>query len=139
MEVINIEVLAKTEYQDMYRVTDGVLLIVNKFVPIKIEGVEYPRVCWANRSNSKTYNKGCQKGLKILTKEYKREKSWYEPEWSVPKGTVVYSDIPVISTVNQQDWKYEVKTTSNALSGDFDGIQSLLSNIIYTIRTGDVR
>ena len=41
----------------MYRVTDGVLLIVNKFVPIKIEGVEYPRVCWAGRSNSKAYNK----------------------------------------------------------------------------------
>ena len=139
MEVINIEVLAKTEYQDMYRVTDGVLLIVNKFVPIKIEGVEYPRVYWANRSNSKTYNKGCQKGLKILTKEYKREKSWYEPEWSVPKGTVVYNDIPVISTVNQQYWKYEVKTTSNALSGDFDEIQSLLSDIIYMIRTGDAR
>ena len=135
----NIEVLAKTEYQDMYRVTDGVLLVVNKFIPIKIEGVEYPRVCRSDRSNSKTYNKGCQKELKMLTKEYKREKSWYEPEWSIPKGTVVYNNIPVISTVNQQDWKYEVKTTSNALSGDFDEIQSLLSNIIYTIRTGDTR
>ena len=27
----NMQVLARTEYQDVYRVTDGVLLIVNKF------------------------------------------------------------------------------------------------------------
>ena len=29
--MITIQILAKTEYQDVYRVTDGVLLIVNKF------------------------------------------------------------------------------------------------------------
>lgn len=34
---IDLEVLAKTEYQDLYRVTDGVLLVVNKFVPIEYE------------------------------------------------------------------------------------------------------
>lgn len=28
------EVLAQTEYQDLYRITDGVLLVVNKFIPI---------------------------------------------------------------------------------------------------------
>ena len=35
------EVLAKTEYQDLYRVTDGVLLVVNKFVPIEYENEKY--------------------------------------------------------------------------------------------------
>lgn len=28
------EILAETEYQDLYRITDGVLLVVNKFKPI---------------------------------------------------------------------------------------------------------
>ena len=28
------QVLAKTEYQDVYRVKDGVLLVINKFKPI---------------------------------------------------------------------------------------------------------
>ncbi len=36
-----LEVLAKTEYQDLYRVTDGVLLVVNKFVPIEYENEKY--------------------------------------------------------------------------------------------------
>ena len=41
-EVIKgLEVLAKTEYQDLYRVTDGVLLVVNKFVPIEYENEKY--------------------------------------------------------------------------------------------------
>lgn len=29
-----VQVLAETEYQDLYRITDGVLLVVNKFKPI---------------------------------------------------------------------------------------------------------
>jgi hypothetical protein len=133
------EVLAKTEYQDLYRVTDGVLLVVNKFVPIKIEGIKFLRVSWCDRSNSKTYNKGCQKELKILTKEYRHEGSWCEPEWSIPKGTVVYGREPVIATDNKADWGYEVKTTGSALSGDFETIENLLSDILYTIRTGGER
>ena len=57
----------------------------------------------------------------------------------IPKGTVLYHNYPVISTDNQPDWTYEIKTTGDALSGDFDTIQNLLSNILYTIRTGGIR
>lgn len=58
---------------------------------------------------------------------------------TVQKGTVTYMDRPVISTDNQPDWTYEVKTTGSALSGDFDMIEMLLSSILYTIRTGEIR
>ncbi len=58
---------------------------------------------------------------------------------TVPKGTVTYIDRPVIPTDNQPDWKYEVKTTGNASSGDFDVIEMLLSSILYTIRTEEVK
>lgn len=46
---------------------------------------------------------------------------------------------PIVSTDNQPDWTYEVKTTGNALSGDFYMIEKLISFILYTIRTGEIR
>lgn len=55
---------------------------------------------------------------------------------TVPKGTVTYIDRPVVPTDNQPDWTHEVKTTGSALSGNFDVIETLLSSILYTIRTG---
>lgn len=127
------EVLAKTEYQDLYRVTDGVLLVVNKFVPIEYENDKYFTV-YRGKVKQGKYNKGCQDLLKVLKEDYHDEYSGI----TVPKGTVTYIDRPVVSTNNQSDWKYEVKTTGNALSGDFNIIEMLLSSILYTIRTGDV-
>lgn len=128
------QVLAKTEYQDLYRVTDGVLLVINKFVPIKYENEKYFTV-YRSKVKQGKYNKGCQDWLKVLKADYYDEYS----KITVPKGTVTYIDRPVIPTNNQADWTYEVKTTGNALSGDFDIIQNLLSDILYTIRTGGVR
>ncbi len=129
----NLEVLAKTEYQDLYRVTDGVLLVVNKFVPIEYENEKYFTVYRREVKQGK-YNKGCQDWLKVLKKDYYDE---YR-NIMVPKGTVTYIDRPIIPTNNQSDWKYEVKTTGSALSGDFDTIEMLLSSILYTIRTGEI-
>ena len=63
------EVLAKTEYQDLYRVTDGVLLVVNKFVPIEYENEKYFTVHRRGVKQGK-YNKGCQDWLKILKEDY---------------------------------------------------------------------
>lgn len=135
MEVFkSLEILAKTEYQDLYRVTDGVLLVVNKFIPIEYENEKYFTVHRKGVKQGK-YNKGCQDCLKVLKEDYYDE---YR-NITVPKGTVTYIDRPVIPTDNQSDWKYEVKTTGSALSGDFDAIETLLSSILYTIRTGEVK
>lgn len=130
--MINIEVLAKTEYQDLYRVTDGVLLVVNKFIPIKYDNVEH---VYIYKGKTGKYNKGCQDYLKVLKEDY------YEKyrDITVKKGTILYHSRPVIATDNQPDWTYEVKTTGSALSGDFDMINNLLSSILYTIRTGEIR
>lgn len=131
--IINLEVLAKTEYQDLYRVTNGVLLVVNKFVPIEYENEKYFTV-YGERTKQRKYNKGCQDWLKVLKEDYHDEYSGI----TVPKNTVTYMDRPVIPTDNQPDWIYEVKTTGSALSGDFDMIETILSSILYTIRTGEV-
>lgn len=118
----------------MYRVTDGVLLVVNKFVPIEYKNEKYFTV-YRGKVKQGKYNKGCQDWLKVLKEDYHDEYSGI----TVPKGTVTYIDRPVFPTDNQSDWKYEVKTTGSALSGDFDMIEMLLSSILYTIKTGEIR
>ena len=126
------QVLAKTEYQDLYRVTDGVLLVVNKFIPIEYREEKYFRVWKAKQGK---YNKGCQDWLKVLKADYYDEYSGI----TVPKGTVTYMNRPVIATDVQSNWTYEVKTTGSALGGDINTTERLLNSILYTIKTGEVR
>ena len=49
-----VQALAETEYQDLYRITDGVLLVVNKFKPIDYG--EDKNVCLYD-PKVKSYNK----------------------------------------------------------------------------------
>lgn len=128
------EILAKTEYQDLYRVKDGVLLVVNKFIPIEYEDKKN-FIIYKTKIKQGKYNKGCQDCLKVLKEDYYDEYS----NITIPKGTVIYLDRPVIPTENQSDWTYEVKTTSNSLSGNLNVIETLLDSILYAIRTGEVK
>ena len=119
------QVLAETEYQDLYRITDGVLLVVNKFKPIDYGEDKYvslydPKV--------KSYNKGCQKQLKILKEDYY---SKYE-DVTVSQGTVLYYGRPV-ELARKYEWNYQIKTTGESLSGDFDEVTELLTSIIKII------
>lgn len=120
-----VQVLAETEYQDLYRITDGVLLVVNKFKPIDYGEDKYvslydPKV--------KSYNKGCQKRLKILKEDYHKQ---YD-DITVPKGTVLYYERPV-ELADKSEWNYQVKTTGEALSGDYHEITELLKSILKIV------
>lgn len=120
-----VQVLAETEYQDLYRITDGVLLVVNKFKPI-----DYGKDKWIYLYDPKVkwYNKGCQKRLKILKEDYYKQ---YD-DITVPKGTVLYYGRPV-ELADKSEWNYQVKTTGEALSGDYYEITELLKNILKII------
>lgn len=126
------EVLAKTEYQDLYRISDGVLLVINKFKSIDYSDktTSYVKI-WLPNAKYKIYNKGCQKDLKELKEDY------YDKycTLTVKKGTVMYQERPVIKTDNKADWTYEVKTTGSSLGGSFDIVENMLSNILRIIRT----
>lgn len=116
------QALAETEYQDLYRITDGVLLVVNKFKPIDYGEDKYvslydPKV--------KSYNKGCQKRLKILKEDYYKQ---YD-DITVPKGTVLYYERPV-ELARKDEWNYQIKTTGESLSGDFNEVTELLNEIL---------
>lgn len=124
------QVLAETEYQDLYRVTDGVLLVVNKFVR-----TDYPYSIFSKGAKMSKYNKGCQDCLKILKEDY------YDKyrDVTIPKGTVLYHYYPVVSVNDKSLWTYQVKTTGDFFSGNADEMEILISDILYRIRSGEVR
>lgn len=122
------EVLANTEYQDVYRIVDGVLLIVNKFKRIIYDEDEYFRVSFSE-AKFKSYNKGCQKWLKVLKEDYHDEYS----NISVPNGTVLYQDYPVEPTIKPENYIYEIKTTGNAFCGDYSEVMDMIKNICAII------
>lgn len=121
------EVLAETEYQNVYRIKDGVLLIINKFV--NIDYSKYTDDCVyafnINRKNSKQYHMGCQSCLKQLKRDY----SYEHGNFLILKGTVLYNNRPVISTLDKALWDFQIKTTGEALSGDSNEIVPLLNKI----------
>ena len=119
------EVLANTEYQDVYRIVDGVLLIVNKFKRIIYDEDEYFRVSFS-KSKVKSYNKGCQKWLKVLKEDYHDEYS----NISVPKGTVLYQDYPIELS---KAYRYEIKTTGTSFSGNYSRVKSIINDICGVI------
>lgn len=70
--MIYIEILAETDYQDLYRISDGVLLVINKFKRIEYPSEPYFHV-YTTDAKYKSYNKGCQKWLKVLKEDYKNK------------------------------------------------------------------
>lgn len=115
------EVLANSEYQDVYRIVDGVLLIVNKFKRIIYDEDKYFSVSFS-KAKLKSYNKGCQRWLKVLKEDYCDAYS----NITVPKGTVLYQDYPIeLSNV----YKYEVKTTGTSFSGNYSTVKSIINDI----------
>lgn len=121
------EIVANTEYQDIYRITDGVLLVVNKFISIDYSDKtkEYIRV-HMSRVKYKSYNKNCQTWLKVLKEDYAYE---YCPV-IIPKGTVTYMGIPVICTKDKDKWTYELKTTGTVFSGTYSEISKMLDDVV---------
>lgn len=126
------QILAETEYQDIYRVTDGVLLVVNKFKPIK-----YSKPIYLYSAKTSKYNPKCQEYLKIVKSNYSDD---YIGEGVViPKGTVLYHCQPVEVTDDKLEYQYQIKTTGDAFSGNVEEIEKMLSDILYKIRCGECR
>lgn len=107
------EVLANTEYQDVYRIVDGVLLIVNKFLYKDYSKITkgIVRVTNTKKDNCKTYHKGCQYYLKELKKDYLDTYA----KVTIPKGTVLYNGYPVELTTKPENYIYEIKTTGGCI------------------------
>ncbi len=130
------EIVAQTDYQDIYRITDEVLFIVNKFVSIDYsdQTKEFVYV-YSSEAKYKSYNKNCQNWLKVLKEDYEYE---YYPV-IISKGTVTYMDIPVICTNDKDKWEYELKTTGSAFSGTYDTMLEMLDTVINCMVKSRIR
>lgn len=122
------EVVVQTEYQDIYGIADGVLLVVNKFRYIKYAMDTYPYVYPDGKR--KSYDKYCQKCLSILKDDY------YDKyhDLIISKGTVLYMNCPVQSITNKDEWEYEIKTTGSAFSGNAYVVENMLNEILRIVR-----
>lgn len=125
------QVVCESDYQDIYRIKDGVLLVVNKFKLIDYSD-KTDRWVSIHRSLVKwgKYKKGCQDHLKILKKDY------YD-EWSgitIPKGTVLYCGTPVELETDKTQYQYQIKTTSEMFSGNSNRMLEYINDIINVIK-----
>lgn len=124
------EILAQTEYQDLYRISDGVLLVINKFTTIEYPSQNPFIYIYLHDVKHKTYHKGCQNSLKELTEDYY---NWCK-NIIIPKGTIIYNNYPVKSTNDKSKWTYEVKTTGSCLGGSFNTVEDMLNTILKIMR-----
>lgn len=119
--------VVESEYQDIYRVTDGVLLIVNKFRRIDYSS-QTDRIISLYDGKFKLYNKNCQKWLRVL----KEDCNIYGI--TIPKGTVTYNLFPVELVSDKNAYEYELKTTGNMFSGNNESMLKMLNEIISKIK-----
>ena len=116
------EVVAKTEYQDIYRLKHGALLVVDKFERMY---PDYPVAYFGERS---LYNPNT-KGLYITKDRYKVNDKEF-----VKAGTVLSYAIPIISTTDKSKWKYTIKTSGEYFHGNDSEILKMLSEIESIIK-----
>lgn len=121
------QVVCESDYQDIYRIKDGVLLIVNKFKKIDYSD-KTDR--WVQIESKWKYKKECQDRLKILKKDY------YD-KWSgvtVPKDTVLYYGAPVEIETDPSQYEYQIKTTGEMFSGDSEMMLDYINDIVNVVK-----
>lgn len=123
------EVVCKSDYQDIYRIKDGVLLIINKFRFVTENGMQ--NYIGYSSVKNKRYVKGCQSSLCVLMEDYNYRGYKYNA------GQVIYDGYPVELT-DKSEWDFQIKTTGTALSGNIGDITMLLNTIIGRILSDDV-
>lgn len=121
------QTLANTEYQDLYRVTDGVLLVVNKF-KLQLNSKGLPCTYVYSNAKRKSYHKGCQKQLQVLGSDWTN----YDETVTLKKGDVIYCSYPV-KLVPQDEWEYQIKTTGDLFKGNAENMQQMLSDILTVV------
>jgi hypothetical protein len=116
------EQITKHEYLDVYRITDGVLLNVKKYKETQC------RFYWHDfDKNKKSFVK--LSGLKNLYIANKDIEYGYEGN-ILAKGSLVYGGIYIVPLTNPAEYRFEIKTTDECFSGDYEETSSYLLLII---------
>lgn len=122
------QTLCESEYQDLYRIKDGVLLVVNKFKPIDYSKIT-DRQVYIYEAKTRKYKKGCQDCLKILKEDYYDK---YK-DITIPMNTVIYRNTPVELLTDKSEYEYQIKTTGDMFSGNLKEITEYIDDIVHVI------
>lgn len=118
------DIISANEWQDCYRIIEGYLFIVNKF--IRVDDLDSTYIIPKNYY--KKLGKGIKGNLWILTKPVKRyggrsregllEQD--EENGEFPIGTVFYNEMPVRKTDNPYQYDCFARASYNCLHGDLE-------------------
>ena len=126
----NIEIVQQHKIRDVYRITDGVLIKVNKFKQNERDGWYW--------STTQKYKNQMEKvdGIKNC---FKLKEDCVRPYWTPlgdgvsnsPAGTIIFEDCPIeiLDISQKEEWFYELKTTGQAFSGDYGEFEMLLDKV----------
>lgn len=115
------EVVAKTEYQDVYRIKPSSLLVVDKFEKMYPDRIV---TCW-----------GCKKSYNPNTQNLYITKGTYaDDNTHIKTGTVIFHTTPVISTSDKSKWRYKIKTSGEYFNGNASEMLKMLSEIEEIIK-----
>lgn len=116
----NYEIVQKHEYQDIYRLCYGVLVVVNKYKHISNGWY------W---NYTKKYKKKLEKiqGLKNCFKTTEDiELDKYDDNEIISKGTVIFEDRAIEPLIDKSKYYFELKTTGSCFSGNYEEFSRLL-------------
>lgn len=111
---MEVEQIYSSVYQDVYRFSTGVVLLVNKF-----------NTYACNSKGFKTKRYYSSNYLKVLQEDNQDPVTGTK----FKKGTVMYEGKPV-RLVNQERWTYELKIAGGVCVGNADQMKQLANNII---------
>lgn len=133
------EEIIKSEYEDVYRVTDGVTLHVKKYRRKTNTDGRYIYIVYDDAPKLKNYIKGsnyrhCR--LKKASEDVRIREGFGGASDYVEAlaGAVFESDV-LVEIVPPNNYKYEIKTSGDAFSGSALGMMELVEDITTQIET----
>lgn len=135
---MSLKVISTNEYQDCIRITEGFLLVVNKFYFDEVK--DFDKHYKIPKNYYRKLNKGVKDDLWILTRPVKY---WY---WGIdengddanlegifPIGTVFYEEKPVYKSDDPDNWSCYIRTAWGINHGCLDyliGVSECIKKIL---------
>lgn len=133
----NMEQVFTSDYEDVYKVKDGVMFHVKKYSRVRDEKTgRYrcikleDRMKLKNYIKDKSYQNCC---LKIASEDVHIDNGFWSGEYTlIQKGSVFDGDF-IIKPVSPHFYRYEIKTSGDAFNGDIIQMNKMVKDIMEVI------
>lgn len=133
----NMEEIIKSEYEDVYRVTDGVTLHVKKYGKVLDEETgRYRCVKLEDLEKLKSYIKGknsrnCR--LKSASEDVYIDNGFWSGDYTLVSKGSVFDNYFIVKPVSPNLYRYEIKATGNSFSGNVIQINKMVKDIMEVV------